>query len=103
MAISVFLAPDIGGKERKNMSKEIIYTDAPEQISQDLINGEVIRDFLPPPDQLVRKEPKVKITITLNRRSVDFYKQSAKKHNVKYQAMINEILDLYAQRYRHLD
>jgi predicted DNA binding CopG/RHH family protein len=85
------------------MSKEIIYTDAPEQISQDIVNGEIIRDFLPAPDQLARKEPKVKITITLNRRSVDFYKRSAKKNNVKYQTMINEILDLYAQRYRHLD
>jgi predicted DNA binding CopG/RHH family protein len=85
------------------MSKEIIYTDAPEQISDAIIKGEVIRDFLPAPDQLVRKEPKVKITITLNRRSVDFYKQSAKKNNVKYQTMINEILDLYAQKYSHVD
>jgi predicted DNA binding CopG/RHH family protein len=85
------------------MSEEVIYTDAPEQISESIINGEVIRDFLPAPDQLARKEPKVKITITLNRRSVDFYKQSAKKNNVKYQAMINEILDLYAQKYGRID
>jgi predicted DNA binding CopG/RHH family protein len=62
--------------------------------------GEVVQDFLPPPEQLVRKYPKTKITITLNSRSVDFYKQYAKKHSVKYQNMINEVLDAYAQKYK---
>jgi predicted DNA binding CopG/RHH family protein len=64
------------------------------------MEGEIISDFLPPPEQLVRKEPKVKVTITLNSKSVDFFKYFAEKNNVKYQTMINNVLDLYVQRYK---
>jgi predicted DNA binding CopG/RHH family protein len=64
------------------------------------MEGEIISDFLPPPEQLVRKEPKVKVTITLNSRSVDFFKYFAEKNNIKYQTMINNVLDLYVQRYK---
>ena len=61
--------------------------------------GERIIDFLPPPDQLAKKPPKVKITITLNSQSVEFFKKSAKKNKVKYQTMINEVLDQYVKKY----
>ena len=82
------------------MNKKIVYTEAPRGIGRAIREGEVVEDFLPPPEQLVRKTPKTKITITLNSRSVDFYKQYAKKNNAKYQNMINEVLDAYAQKYR---
>ena len=77
-----------------------IYTEAPKNISQAIIDGEIIADFLPPPEKLIRKEPKVKITITLNSGSIDFFKKHARKNNVKYQTMINEVLDKYVQKYR---
>ena len=80
--------------------KKTIYTEAPEDVSTAIIEGEIITDFLPPPEQLIRKEPKVKITITLNSGSVAFFKKYAKKNNVKYQTMINEVLDKYVQRYK---
>ena len=80
--------------------KSKIYTEAPANISQAIINGEIIADFLPSPEKLIRKEPKVKITITLNSGSIDFFKKHARKNNVKYQAMINEVLDKYVQKYR---
>jgi predicted DNA binding CopG/RHH family protein len=76
-----------------------IYTEAPRNISKAISEGEIIADFLPPPDKLVRKEPKVKITITLNSGSIDFFKKYARKNNVKYQTMINEVLDKYVQKY----
>ncbi len=38
--------------------------------------AEVVRDFLPPPDQLVLTEEGVKITISLSRRSVEFFKEA---------------------------
>ncbi|GHU44389.1 CopG family transcriptional regulator [Spirochaetia bacterium] len=82
------------------MKKKIIYTESPKGIGKALREGEIIQDFLPPPEQLIRKQPKIKITITLNSRSVDFYKNYAKKNNLKYQNMINEVLDAYAQKYR---
>ena len=81
------------------MSKKIIYTKAPDDISDQIRSGEKLNDFLPPPDQLVKKNPKIKVTISLNSRSIDFFKNHAKKNNVKYQTMINEVLDQYAQKY----
>ena len=76
-----------------------IYTEAPKSISEAILEGEIVTDFLPPPEKLIRKEPKVKITITLNSGSVDFFKKHAKQNNVKYQTMINEVLDKYVQKY----
>jgi len=93
------LEPDIGGKEGIGMKKKIIYDDAPKAISRALSESEKIMDFLPPPEKLIKKEPKVKITITLNSGSIDFFKRNAKKNNVKYQTMINEVLDKYVQQY----
>jgi uncharacterized protein (DUF4415 family) len=51
--------------------------------------------LLPPPADLLRKEPKVKVTITLNAATVDFFKRHAGENGVKYQTMINELLDRY--------
>ena len=57
---------------------------------------EVIKDFLPSPDQLVLKDDGVKVTISLSQRSVDFFKGQAQKHNTPYQRMIRRLLDAYA-------
>jgi predicted DNA binding CopG/RHH family protein len=102
MKISEYSEPDIGGKGEINMNKrKVIYAEAPKSISKEIAEGEVIADFLPPPEELVRKEPKVKITITLNSGNVDFFKEFARKNNTKYQTMINEILDKYVQKYKN--
>ncbi len=83
------------------MSKKTIYTDAPGDLGKAMTAGERIIDFLPPPDQLVKKPPKVKITISLNQQSVEFFKETAKNNKVKYQTLINEILDQYVKRFRN--
>ena len=93
--------PDIGEKEKGNMKKKTEYSDAPKQVAESISLSERIEDFLPTPDRLIRKSEKVKITITLDGESVAFFKASAKKNNVKYQTMINEILSKYAERYRY--
>ena len=70
-----FLEPDIGEKGETNMNKrKVIYTKAPKNISRGITEGSVVVDFLPPPEKLIRKERKVKITITLNTGSVEFFK-----------------------------
>jgi predicted DNA binding CopG/RHH family protein len=94
------LEPDIGEKGETDMNKKIIYTNAPRDISKSITDGEIMADFLLPPEQLVRKEPKIKVTITLNSGSVDFFKRFAERNNVKYQTMINNVLDLYVQKYK---
>ena len=73
--------------------KKIKYTDEP------LGELRVIDDFLPSPDQLVFKEDNVKVTITLSKASIDFFKKEAKKHHTQYQKMIRRLLDVYAEHH----
>ena len=56
------------------MSARIKYTDeSPGEI-------EVMPDFLPPPDELAYREDGVKVTLSLSKKSVDFFKSEAAKH-----------------------
>lgn len=75
------------------MSKKIKYTNEP-------VKAEVVRDFLPSPEQLVVGEEGVKVTISLSRRSVDFFKDAAERNHTSYQRMIRRLLDTYADQYR---
>ena len=83
---------DIGEEEKISMRKATKYTDEP------MGQIRVIKDFLPPPSELVFKEDTVKVTLGLSRRSVDFFKKQAKKHDTQYQKMIRRLLDLYVTR-----
>jgi predicted DNA binding CopG/RHH family protein len=58
----------------------------------------VIENFLPAPADLVPREDNVKVTLSLSRRSLDFFKREAKKRRVPYQRMIRALLDTYAER-----
>ncbi len=58
-----------------------------------------VRDFLPPPDQLVMRDDSVKVTLTLSRSSVEFFKREAKRNRVPYQRMIRALVDEYTQRH----
>ena len=58
----------------------------------------VVKDFLPPPDQLVLREENVKVTLSLSRRSIEFFKREAGKRRVPYQRMIRALVDAYAER-----
>lgn len=60
----------------------------------------VVKDFLPSPDQLVLKEDNVKVTISLKKSSIDFFKKQAKKHETSYQKMIREVVDWYVSHYQ---
>lgn len=57
---------------------------------------QVIPDFLPSPGELAFKEDTVKVTISLSRSSVEFFKTEAKKHKTQYQKMIRRLLDAYS-------
>jgi len=54
-----------------------------------------VADFLPSPEELALKEETVKVTISLSKASIDFFKSEAKKHNTQYQKMIRRLLDEY--------
>jgi len=71
------------------MRKKTTYTDEP------IGKVRVVSDFLPSPEELVLKDETVRITISLSKASVDFFKREAKKHNTQYQKMIRRLLDEY--------
>jgi hypothetical protein len=73
------------------MKKPIKYTNEP------LGRVSVVEDFLPPPGDLVFHEDTEKVTITLSKRSVDFFKREARLHGTQYQRMIRALLDRYSQ------
>ena len=58
----------------------------------------VVQDFLPAPEALVPREENVKVTLSLSRRSVDFFKRAAKARRVPYQRMIRALVDAYAEK-----
>ncbi len=58
-----------------------------------------VEDFLPPPEQLVMPEETVKVTLSLTKSSLDFFKRKAQKQGAKYQRMIRELVDRYTKIY----
>ncbi len=62
--------------------------------------GEVtlVNDFLPSPEALVPKKKTVRVTMEFTQESIDFFKQEAKRHNASYQAMIRNLVDIYAKQ-----
>jgi len=71
------------------MKEKITYTN--EHIGK----VRVLKDFLPSPRELALKDETVKVTISLSKTSIDFFKKEAKKHNTQYQKMIRRLLDEY--------
>jgi predicted DNA binding CopG/RHH family protein len=90
--LSVFMGLDIGEKEGGYMKTKIKYTEEP--------MGElrIIKDFLPKPEELALKEENVKITISLNKSSIEFFKKKAKEQRTSYQKMIRRLIDWYASQ-----
>ena len=74
-------------------------TERPRKYSDGEIGDvRIVEDFLPAPDQLVLREHNVKVTLSLSRRSVEFFKREAGKAHVPYQRMIRALVDAYAAR-----
>jgi len=86
----------IGERGKKFMKKEIIYTNEPME------KVEIVADFLPPPEELAFKEETVKVTISLSKSSVEYFKKIASKHRTQYQKMIRRLLDEYVIKHKYL-
>jgi len=62
----------------------------------------IMKDTLPPPALLVRREDTVRVTSEFTKSSIDFLKEEAKKAKVPYQRMLRSLIDLYVeQQIRH--
>ena len=73
------------------MKPKIKYTNEP------LGEIEVMSDFLPPPSELAFREEGIKVTLALSKKSVEFFKFEASKHQTQYQRMIRRLLDAYVE------
>jgi hypothetical protein len=78
---------------RNKAKKKIVYTDEPMEI------GKVVEDLLPPPEMLIMKEDDVRVTINLSKKTIAYFKKSAKNQHVNYQAMIGKVLDKYVTQH----
>ena len=67
--------------------------------NEDLGDLEIIGDFLPSPAQLALRDDSIKVTISLSKSSVEFFKEQAVQHHTPYQKMIRRLLDSYVQKY----
>ena len=76
------------------MKRAIRYTNEP------MGTIRVVKDFLPSPEQLAFREEKVKVTISLSRTSLNFFKSQAQRHRTPYQKMIRNLLDAYAVQHK---
>jgi len=57
-----------------------------------------IVDNLPPPDELLRRETDAeKVTMLLDRTTLNFFKKAAESQGASYQRMIRELLKDYAE------
>jgi hypothetical protein len=61
--------------------------------------GPVVADFLPPPERLVLRDDKVKVTLSLRRRSVEFFKREAERRRVPCRRTIRALVDEHAERH----
>lgn len=89
------------------MSKQINAKPVEYTENEELGELEVVRDdFLPSPQELAaraKRNTRVKVTITLESASIDYFKQVAKEQNVSYQKMIRMLLDEYVQQHKQRD
>ncbi len=76
------------------MKTIVKYTD------EEIGNIRIIEDFLPKPENLILKDENIKVTISLTKESVEFFKNEAKKNHTQYQKMIRNLLDIYASNYK---
>ena len=78
------------------MSAKIKYTNEP------MGRPKVIQHFLPSPEELAFRDEDLKVTITLSKKSVDFFKSAAAKSDTQYQRMIRRLLDAYVDAHTSL-
>ncbi len=74
------------------MKTKIKYTEEP------MGDARIVKDFLPKPEQLALKEENVKITISLNKSSIEFFKKSQRTAYV-ISKMIRRLIDWYATQH----
>jgi len=74
------------------------YTDAPVEVAEAIAVAEPVVDFLPPPEFFAESLAKEKISLNVDAVAVARYRAYAKKHGLKYQSLMNQVLSNYAEK-----
>ena len=75
------------------MKRKIKYSD------ESIGKLRIVKDFLPPPEELAFREEPVKVTMVLSKTSVNFFKKTARQHHTPYQKIIRTLLDTYVAKH----
>jgi predicted DNA binding CopG/RHH family protein len=59
----------------------------------------IVKDFLPPPEQLVPKNTTVRVTMEFSQETIEYFKREAKQNNLSYKSMIRDLLDVYVKQH----
>lgn len=60
------------------------------------------KSLMPSLDKLAQKEDSIKITLSLTKASVEYFKNEAAKREVCYQVMIRNLIDEYVKHFSNL-
>jgi predicted DNA binding CopG/RHH family protein len=55
-------------------------------------------DFLPSPEEFARARQTAKITIEIDEKTLEWFKQKASELKIKYQPLIRDVLKAYSER-----
>lgn len=75
------------------MKHKIKYSDEP------IGKIKIIKNFLPPPEELIFKKEPIKVTMVLSKSSVEFFKKTARRNHTPYQKIIRTLLDTYVAKH----
>ncbi len=76
--------------------KEVNYIDNPDVGELEVIS----KGFLPNPEDLVFKEETEKITLVLDKSTLEFFREEGAKLGAPYQKMIRNLLKQYVEQYK---
>lgn len=78
---------------------KVKYVDAPADIEGAMdASVRVDDDFLPAPEYFADNLMKEKISLNVDTRAVARFRAYAKKHGLKYQSLMNQVLSNYADK-----
>lgn len=75
------------------MKKRTKYSDEP-------LAFEIVEDFLPSPDELVRRSRRVKVTLEVTEPTVEVFRKKAGGSTIQSRRMMGQLLDFYATKQR---
>lgn len=92
---SEYLVQVTGEKKEKYMKNRTKKTSQSQLLDGTFGKLQIIDDFLPSPEELLKKTPPTKVSINLDAETVEYFKSQAQELGGSYQRMIRVLLQHY--------